>query len=372
MPGRQPGHLQKRSRDGHRRVGCQEEHHKRLGDEIVTVPIVVHTPGHADQQSQHEARDIERTPRLEPVHPQYEDIEQREIREQGQRRVAAPSRQNRRQEGAGDAEHSQRRPVLASRQQDAGHAEHGEQHEGRPLAQHAVAGEHEIAGQVEHRKAAPLQRQAEAAVGRFTGLAKAEGDQHHTNHGHQREPQPDRKKAVLDGQLQARCDPEEQQHDADLGERIAGRQTRQPPGYLDRPPPVLILLPHGLGLGLGRWRRYRDGVKSWLERRGKRRNGLRLRRARGGNRLGLGCSADILVRSGRSTAPQTFDFVTQPPDVLFEHRDPAFELILRRRHQPRFQEMGGETAGQRPDEQTRITEDQTSKNEPEQGTEKPH
>ena len=48
------------------------------------------------------------------------------------------------------------------------------------------------------------------------------------------------------------------------------------------------------------------------------------------------------------------------------------ELILLRRHQPRFQEVGGESAGQRPNEETRITENQASENEPEQGTDKPH
>ncbi len=182
--------------------------------------VVADCPDHADRQSEYEAGDVEYAPRPEPVDAKDENVEQREIEEERQRRLRFAASKHRREECAGEAEHRQHRAVLACCKGDAADAERGEGGERRPLADHCVAGEHEIADEVEQCEASPLQCQPEDTVACISRLGDAEGDQRDAGDGCGDQAYRYWQQPVIDHQAQHRSDAEEEKNDADLGEWV--------------------------------------------------------------------------------------------------------------------------------------------------------
>ena len=214
--------------DRHRRVGGEEENDEGLRHQVVRRMVVGDRPGHADRKREHEAGDIEDTPCPEPVDAQDEHVEQCEIEEERQRRRRLSAGEHRREEGAGKTERRQRRAVLARGKGDAADAERGEGGEREPLADHRVAGKHEIADEVEQREAAALQRQPEDAVAGKARPRHAKGDQ--SDAGDRRGDQAHRyrQQPMIDRQAQTRGDAEEEEDDADLGERVGFPKPLEP------------------------------------------------------------------------------------------------------------------------------------------------
>ncbi len=197
----------------------EEQNQERLSAGKQLRPVSRHAPHGADREREHEAKQIQRPPSLEPRNCENARVEQRVVAEQHHVTAAARRQENRREEAARAAHEGQRRRVLPHRQKRAQAADRDHQRQGRARRQQMVelrCGEHR---QIERTDAAALQDQPVRAAA--LANAPAESKQGGRGKCDAGEAEFDRQQAVVGRVFEQERNAEEQHNDADAHDRVA-------------------------------------------------------------------------------------------------------------------------------------------------------
>ena len=206
----------------HRQVDHDGQRQEQLARQIVLIGIAAQPPQPCQRERGKESQQVERTPAFLPRDHQDREVEHGDIGEQWHRGLAFPAEQHRHGKAAQECGQRHRLRILQDRQRAAQRRKHdheAERGEWRHDFIEPGGGEH---GEVHHRHARPLQREAE--TGLLDPLAKAECQQPRANRADRRQPQLDREQPGVRDQPDQERQPDEQDHQPDPDDGVAAQQ----------------------------------------------------------------------------------------------------------------------------------------------------